>query len=126
MATAGIALGIVGLIVGVAWLVVFAAFIKDVNNKLRIQPGDFAVDQQRCATATRSQFTATGEITNTTDEQKLFVTVHVEARDSRGRVVGQADDFIGDVRADETEAYAVRGVVEGDNVESVTCIVTVD
>ena len=126
MATAGIVLSIVGLAIGVLWLFAIGAFVKDVNDKLRIEPGDFAVDQQGCAIVSRGQFTATGDITNTTNQRKLLVTVRVKALDAKGRIVGQADDFVGDVDAGETQPYTVRGVAEGANVESITCTVTVD
>jgi hypothetical protein len=125
MATAGIALSIVGLVIGVVWLFAIGAFVKNVNDHLRIEPGDFAVRQQRCASASRGEFTAAGDITNDTEQRKVFVTVHVEALDSKGRIVGRGDDFVGDVGAGETQPYTVRGVVDTTGVETLTCTVTV-
>ena len=125
MATAGIVLSFVGLLIGVLWLVAIGAFVKDVSNHLEINPGDFTVAQQRCSASARGELTATGEITNTTDQNKIFVTVRVEAHDSKGRVVGRGEDFIGDVDSGETQPYTVRGVLDDRAVENLTCTVTV-
>jgi hypothetical protein len=123
MATAGIVLGFVGIVVGVLWLVAIGVFVKNVNDHLQINPGDFAVAQKRCATS-GGELTATGDIKNKTDQNKILVTVHVEALDSKGRVVGRGDDFVGDVNAGETQAYTVRAVLDR-TIETVTCHVTV-
>ena len=124
MATAGIVLGFVGLVVGVLWLVAIGVFVKNVNDRLQINPGDFTVAQKRCAT-TAGELTATGSITNKSDQDKILVTVHVEALDSKGRIVGRGDDFVGEVDSGTTQPYTVRALLDGRNIETVTCTVTV-
>jgi hypothetical protein len=125
MATAGIVLSFAGLVIGVVWLVVIGAFVKNVGDHLQVNPGDFTVAQQRCSASGSGGVTATGDITNTTDQNKIFVTVHVEVHDSKGSLVGSGVDFIGEVDSGETQPYAVRATLDDPTVENVTCTVNV-
>jgi hypothetical protein len=127
LATTGIVLSILGLVIGVVWLVAIGGAVKKVNDRFHVSSADFTVTQQSCAATTQlaGLFDATGDITNTTGDKKVLVFVHVKVIDSSGRVVGSAEDFAGDVAAHETRAYTAHGTLDDKSVTQFTCTVTV-
>jgi hypothetical protein len=112
MATTGAALGIVGLVIGIAWIFVFGSIFTKVRDNLQVHEGDFVINPQSCRKSQLSTVTAGGTITNTTTVDKLIVQVDVIVRDSSGIIVGEGQDFIGTVDAGETHAYFVTVPVD--------------
>jgi hypothetical protein len=125
MATAGTALGIVGLIIGIVWLFAVGSLLRTVRNNLEIRQGDFTVNAQTCRRNGTKFLDASGTVTNATDFNKVFVIVHVAARDSRGVVVGSNEDFIGSVDARSTQSYFVSIALDDPSVSEPHCDVTV-
>lgn len=126
MATAGTALGVVGLIIGVVWLFAVGSIFNKVKNNLQIHQGDFIVNPQTCRHNSVGALDASGTVTNTTDFDKILVQVHVTARDSRGVIVGSNEDFIGSVDAHATHSYFVSIALDDPAVSEPHCDVTVD
>jgi hypothetical protein len=124
-AIAGIVTGIVGLIIGVVWLFVFGSLLRHVTNNFEIRQGDFTVEQQTCHASRSGTLDASGTITNTSDFDKILVQVHVTVRDSRGVVVGSADDFVGGVDAHDRHAYFMTVILDTESVSEPHCEVSV-
>ncbi|MEY2452003.1 MAG: hypothetical protein QOD92_1577 [Acidimicrobiaceae bacterium] len=111
-ATAGLTLGIAGLVVGVLWLIAFRSVFTSVRHSLEVRDGDFIVNSETCRAIEGSFVTTSGEITNTSGDDKLLVQVEVTVRDSAGFIVGENQEFVGSVDAGETHPYFVRVVVD--------------
>ncbi|HEY2812294.1 MAG TPA: DUF4190 domain-containing protein [Acidimicrobiales bacterium] len=125
LATAGVVLSIVGLVIGTIWIVAIGRAVKTVNDQVRITQGDIDINQQSCHVDSSGQLIASGELTNKTGDRKVLVTVHVDAKDGSGKVVGFADDFVGTIDAHLTNDYDARGTVDDPNVGEVFCSVSV-
>jgi hypothetical protein len=125
MATAGSVLGVVGLIVGVLWLVVFGSIFNRVKDNIVINEGDFTVSPQTCRANRFGSLEASGTITNTTNSDKILVQVHVTVRDSRGVAIGANEDFVGGVDAHSTHSYFVTVSLDDPTVSEPHCEVSV-
>jgi hypothetical protein len=126
MATAGAVMGALALVVGVVWLIALGSILDRVKKNIDIRAGEFAVSPESCRATRFGTLDASGTITNTTTFDKVFVTVHVIVRNSRGVIVGSGDDFVGSVDAHDTQAYLVKVALDDPSVTEPHCEVTVD
>ena len=124
MATTGLVLGIVGLVVHVLAIIVFVVaggFL--VESTKTVSPSDYDVVITDCQISAASIPSAEFEITNTDDKTRNFL-VEVKFESATSSSTSTSSAIVTDVAPGETKSGSVTGLELSGNVDRGECVVT--